>query len=1115
MSFPAWPGRPPLSRRPDSDVYYEEILDSFEYPADEVFAAVRRIARPPRPVLSAVIVATGLRMGLAGRLAKLRSAHLQREISRWKFFSAASALPNTSPQRYIVLTPVNDYAHQKPRILAGKLTARIFEAVLGHGDGLSFHFVYALPACRPGTVPAKEREKLATLVRATIANTYLPERVRVTVLDDLYSDVWLPNLKGLPLILALRKLCSISSDDDVLALSEMNDSASWLNIVHLAAALPQQSPALVTGRRPIIGAGKPVAGHAATRLFNCLFRFLIPNVTVRDSSSVLKIATVASLRAILDDLTCLDYAIDQDILAMMTLRGRVVEKPIQWYQTRGRWGHERSAGAQIASLLSLSLKTRFKRRLATLQVSEWLPFDGGFDFQVFTNGRGRIRKAHARERNRLVLLLTSLRSMLQPGTSEREGHREFARFIPLATRLISIVGQGPLKSILRVAEAKYRDPLPGILEHLKYQTPVIVQTSFNWRPIIQTPIGPSDHYLFSLEQPLATLGTLRSAIELNLRLGDVRAAADTLKVVLNLQEALVAQGLVDPDLKSLLDCGIFIEGGLVTVKHLDFAGFLRDQYVIDAVLPGLFQKFVQMRDFRQIALLLGGTSVGRARVMEFREALEAFLKSVPARLSSVSALPVAPDPNSSPIPASRHAQRDFVDDVIATAKFASHAPIGPRPEQILMRRAIAYGSSRFIADQPTVTFGPFGAATSMPEPMFVVASQMVADILERDMKEYLPECRYDIVHVRTPSAIPLMSLVRDLSAQAGGAHVVMRVGGNSSRMQDLLGDDCPHKALMRVFGRPLFVHTLEGMGILATVYPERIWLTNPDTICIFGNRSEWPNVEAEVVAPLPIEAFRLFNVYERAKSAAGSRAEAAGKLLARCYLATRRGGYSLPPIIGMKRVVTPSLPDEVPLLGDFAQPDFWAYLSRMAALPERYRRGRVAAPNPQTWFDLDGPLELMGLYRHALVPGFVHLLGGVYRVCPTTWENSVNIESAVLMSGAGEKICLRNCVFDSSNVVIDCDPRLPQVCIDGLVVANSSVSIRIGAPAVRDNLIFGVTTAPGEALELCLDGQVIAMSSTGHPCALPLSLRGFTMPGQDNEILRCRAISHASRVATL
>lgn len=239
------------------------------------------------------------------------------------------------------------------------------------------------------------------------------------------------------------------------------------------------------------------------------------------------------------------------------------------------------------------------------------------------------------------MLLASLRSIIQPNTSEREGHREFARFIPLATRLISVIGQAPLKSILRLAEGKYRDPLPSIREQLKHNTPVIVQTSLLWRPIIHTPIGPTDTYLFGLEQPLATLGMLRSAIKWNLRLGDVRAAADSLIVVLTLQQALAAQGFVDPDLKSLLDCGIFIEDGAVVVKHLDFAGFLRDRYVIDTVLPGLIQKFEQMRDFRQIAVLLGGTPEGRARVVEFRNALDAFLKSVPGRLDEPS--PDSPD----------------------------------------------------------------------------------------------------------------------------------------------------------------------------------------------------------------------------------------------------------------------------------------------------------------------------------------------------------------------------------------------------------------------------------------------------------------------------------------
>ena len=77
---------------------------------------------------------------------------------------------------------------------------------------------------------------------------------------------------------------------------------------------------------------------------------------------------------------------------MMALRGSVVEKPIEWYQARGRWGHERPASAQIASLIGLSRKVRFKRQLATLRPTEWLPLDGGFDFEALTNDHGIVLK---------------------------------------------------------------------------------------------------------------------------------------------------------------------------------------------------------------------------------------------------------------------------------------------------------------------------------------------------------------------------------------------------------------------------------------------------------------------------------------------------------------------------------------------------------------------------------------------------------------------------------------------------------------------------------------------------------------------------------------------------
>ena len=81
--------------------------------------------------------------------------------------------------------------------------------------------------------------------------------------------------------------------------------------------------------------------------------------------------------------------------------------------------------------VGLSRKAHLNRRLAALRPGEQLPFDRGFDFQAFTDGRGFVLKGYRPERNRLILLLSALRSIIKPNASKTEGHREFARLIPL------------------------------------------------------------------------------------------------------------------------------------------------------------------------------------------------------------------------------------------------------------------------------------------------------------------------------------------------------------------------------------------------------------------------------------------------------------------------------------------------------------------------------------------------------------------------------------------------------------------------------------------------------------------------------------------------------------
>jgi len=664
--------------------------------------------------------------------------------------------------------------------------------------------------------------------------------------------------------------------------------------------------------------------------------------------------------------------------------------------------------------------------------------------------------------------------------------------------------------VLRLVEGRYRDPLPSIREHLKYDVPAIVQTRLVWRPGIDTPIGRVHPFLFGLEQPFAIFGTLQSAMGWNLRLNELAGAEDTLRVILDLQELLARHGVLDPDLKSLLDCGVFIEGEAVVVRHIDFAGFLRDPYVISAVLPGLMDKFQSMRDFRQIACSLSRTPDGRAAVIRFRRGLEAFVTSVPRILATQANSKFSgfdgTDVDHTTGSAFRPAHEALVDQILTTAKFAAHAPVGPCSAQILMRLLSGYGSARLFSEQPEMSFPPPVRPHCNIAPVFVAGSRQVAEAIERAMASWLPDWHYEVVLSFPPHHISVLKLLRDAAAKTGPARVVMRLSGRSSRMRDMMRNGCPHKSLLPVFGRPLFVYTLEATRIPATRYPNRVWLTHPDTVCLWPQDTHWPNLEAEIVAPVPPDAFRLFEAHQRATSRGASKAEAVGKLIAREYLTLRSGGCSLPSLIGISRALACGLADDS--LGGSFDSDFWGYLSRMTELSKRWRRGQIATPIPQTWFDIDEPSQLMAFYRHGLIPGF----GQHFETAQFPWafsENSVNIGSTIARVDREKAIRLRNCVFDRSNVAIELDHRVPHAWVEGLVVANSNVRIRIAAPVVRDNFIYGVTTPAGTAVDLSLDNQLISTSSEGVPRALPLPLYTFSVAGQSNEVLRCPVLPYA------
>ncbi|MBK8045942.1 MAG: hypothetical protein IPK16_01660 [Anaerolineales bacterium] len=277
---------------------YASVLASFtRCTLDEVSRALQGMARPPKPVLSAVLVATGLRSGFAAKLALLDLPNLHAEQSRWAFFTPhVPALVPNEPSSMTIFVAIGN--HQQARIAAGKHYARMLELLLVDTQS-RYTFTYAFAACRSGSEEADARARTVEVFRQSLSERYLPPNASVELLADLQTDVALPNVKGLSIILALHAICATKAGADLMLLSEFNDSASWLNVFHMIEALTKDSrqPHMVSGRRPDHGAGKGAAGHVQTRLFNVLFRTLIPLVTVRDSSAVLKLAQINTWRA--------------------------------------------------------------------------------------------------------------------------------------------------------------------------------------------------------------------------------------------------------------------------------------------------------------------------------------------------------------------------------------------------------------------------------------------------------------------------------------------------------------------------------------------------------------------------------------------------------------------------------------------------------------------------------------------------------------------------------------------------------------------------------------------------------------------------------------------------
>jgi hypothetical protein len=570
-------------------------------------------------------------------------------------------------------------------------------------------------------------------------------------------------------------------------------------------------------------------------------------------------------------------------------------------------------------------------------------------------------------------------------------------------------------------------------------------------------------------------------------------------------------GSFDPDMKSLYDCGMFLERGAVTLKHLDIAGFTCDPRVVKRLAGNALRRIESMKDFRYIARSLHRGAAYRSAVFQLREELEQFYDRIGHRTDWGSKLRFASVSRADEIKprfASRGAAEDaLVCQVTSTAKFGHAAPIGRLDDQTLMQRLTHYGRGELIPRHAVLPAlgDPSNAGLDSAEVTFLVDDPRLGRELVDASTRWLPHVDCTSRVVEDPKSLRLLAALGE-HPNSRVTRVVMPVAGDSSRLRLLLaGGGWRHKSLMPIFGRPLFVHSLTQMLALTARCPGMRWVVSPDTVVFWGRE---PCNFKHIVVPLVPAALRMLSAGRGRADGRDAGLEAVGKFLARWSLAVRTGGYSLPSVLGVHPELLPTLSD--PGYGDGGVRDFWEYIESHLSLSQRYARREVSLASPELWFDVDTPARLKSLYDYggaigvngqavfaAAARGSTCVGGGI------RLEQSLALNSTVSVSPEmRSRILFRKCVFDHSDVVIEIPACMSEVVIEGLVVANSCVNLRVNAVSARHVMIYNVGYRWRRDVTVDLDCQVIAEGRCSDLITAPLTLHDFSWRGR-NEVLQC------------
>ncbi|MBK8045939.1 MAG: hypothetical protein IPK16_01645 [Anaerolineales bacterium] len=181
-----------------------------------------------------------------------------------------------------------------------------------------------------------------------------------------------------------------------------------------------------------------------------------------------------------------------------------------------------------------------------------------------------------------------------------------------------------------------------------------------------------------------------AALDWNLRFGNEAGVYDVLMQIVRMQSMMFRYGAFDPDMKSLFDCGLFVENGALKMEYLDFAGFTCDPALVKRLLPSVPERIMTMKDFRAIARKLAGRASHRELLFRFKHELTALYGEMERRTDWAVETSFAPVRGSfachTRLAATGSDRCEMItNQVIAKAKFRTLAPIGAPEYQCKVR----------------------------------------------------------------------------------------------------------------------------------------------------------------------------------------------------------------------------------------------------------------------------------------------------------------------------------------------------------------------------------------------------------------------------------------------